>query len=221
MLRCIVLSLIALFTLPASAQYNIKKLMEEGRRTLDMGYYVASMQIFTRIVALKPNLYEAWYLLALSKYHLEDFHGAHEDCKAALALQPYIADIFELYGMTCIREEKFDSAIVAYTKALEINPGNKDFWYNRAYSYFMSSNREESLKQINHILDRWPSFKEALSLREEIKSGRKAQRKLHPPSQVDLLKLKTLNRSTWLMKRMPLEKTKDNGKPKTDNQNLF
>lgn len=59
MLRCIVLSLIALFTLPASAQYNIKKLMEEGRRTLDMGYYVASMQIFTRIVALKPNLYEA------------------------------------------------------------------------------------------------------------------------------------------------------------------
>ena len=50
---------------------------------------------------------------------------------------------------------------------------------------------------------------------------RKAQRKLHPPSQVDLLKLKTLNRSTWLMKRMPLEKPKDNGKPKTDNQNLF
>lgn len=52
MVRGIVVSLLCLLAMPSAAQYNIKKMMEEGRRTLDRGYYVASMQIFTRIVAL-------------------------------------------------------------------------------------------------------------------------------------------------------------------------
>ena len=100
MLRGFVVSLLCLLALPSAAQYNVKKMMEEGRRTLDQGYYVTSMQIFSRIVALKPNLYEAWYLMALSKYHLEDYKGAGDDCRRALTLQPYIADIYELYGMS-------------------------------------------------------------------------------------------------------------------------
>ena len=74
--------------LPLSAQYNVKRLMEEGRRQLDMGYYVVAMQVFERIAAMKPHQYEAWYLSALCKYRLEDFRGAAEDGSRALALQP-------------------------------------------------------------------------------------------------------------------------------------
>ena len=48
MLRGVVVSLLCLLALPSAAQYNIKKMMEEGRRTLDQGYYVTSMQIFSR-----------------------------------------------------------------------------------------------------------------------------------------------------------------------------
>ena len=113
MLRGVVVSLLCLLALPSAAQYNIKKMMEEGRRTLDQGYYVTSMQIFSRIVGLKPNHYEAWYLMALSKYRLEDYKGADDDCRRALNLQPYIADIYELYGMTNIRLERYDSAVTA------------------------------------------------------------------------------------------------------------
>ena len=40
--------------LPLSAQYNVKRLLEEGRRQLDMGYYVVAMQVFERIAAMKP-----------------------------------------------------------------------------------------------------------------------------------------------------------------------
>ena len=76
--------------LPLSAQYNVKRLMEEGRRQLDMGYYVVAMQVFERIAAMKPHQYEAWYLSALCKYRLEDFKGATEDGSRALALQPDI-----------------------------------------------------------------------------------------------------------------------------------
>ncbi len=111
--------------------------MEEGRSSLNNGYYIISLDIFRRIVALKPNLYEAWYLMALSKYHLEDYKGAYEDCQKALELQPYIADIYDLYGLICIHEEKYDNAVDAYTKAIKINSDNQELWFNRAYCLYM------------------------------------------------------------------------------------
>ena len=173
MLRGFVVSLLCLLALPSAAQYNVKKMMEEGRRTLDQGYYVTSMQIFSRIVALKPNLYEAWYLMALSKYHLEDYKGAGDDCRSALTLQPYIADIYELYGMSCIRVERYDSAIVAFTHALDITPDNRDYWFNRAYCFYQIGDYKTALEQVDYILRRWPVFEAASQLRADIVAGRR------------------------------------------------
>ena len=147
--------------------------MEEGKRTLDQGYYVTSMQIFSRIVALKPNLYEAWYSMALSKYHLEDYKGAIDDCRRALTLQPYIADIYELYGMSNIRVERYDSAIVAFTRALDITPDNRNYWFNRAYCLYQVGDSKAALQQLDYILKRWKSFDAATQLRADIVAGRK------------------------------------------------
>ena len=66
---------------------------------------------------------------SIVKYHLEDYKGAANDCRQALVLQPYIADIYELYGMTNIRLERYDSAVVAYTHAIDINTDNRDYWF--------------------------------------------------------------------------------------------
>ena len=107
--------------------------MEEGRRSLDVGYYVVSMQIFQRVVSLKPNMYEAWYLSGLSKYHLEDYEGAIADCSQAIRLNPYIHDIFDLRAMSRIKEADYDSAAVDFTRAIEMDKDNRDYWFNRAY----------------------------------------------------------------------------------------
>ena len=173
MVRGIVVALLCLLAMPSAAQYNIRKMMEEGRRTLDQGYYVTSLQLFSRIVALKPNLYEAWYLMALAKYHLEDYKGSDGDCRRALALQPYIAEIYDLYGMVSIREGHYDSAVVAYTHALDICSDNRDYWFNRAYSLYQAGDRQVALRQLDYILRRWRSFDTAALLRADILAGRR------------------------------------------------
>ena len=213
MLRGIVVSLLCLLTLPAAAQYNINKMMEEGRRTLDQGYYVTSMQIFSRIVGLKPNLYEAWYLMALSKYHLEDYKGADSDCRRALELQPYIADIYELYGMTNIREERYDSAIVAYTHAIDISPDNRDYWFNRAYCLYRVGDKQTALTQLDYMLKRWKDFSEAQQLRADIKAGRQPKQRPSKPILFDINHLRPLNKSPWLMKPITEGDNKQNRLP--------
>jgi tetratricopeptide (TPR) repeat protein len=162
--------------LPVSAQYNIKKMMEEGRNTLDAGFYVISLQIFGRVAGLKPNMYEAWYLMGLSKYHLDDFEGAEQDCTEAIKLNPYIADIFDLRAMSRIQEEKFDSAAVDYTRALDLQPANRTYWYNRAYCYYYAGERQLALEQLHYIVNRWRNFQQARTLLREVQNGRKPER---------------------------------------------
>ena len=164
-----------LFPLTASAQYNIKKLMEEGRSTLDAGYYVASMQIFNRVVSLKPRLYEAWYLMALSKYHLDDYDGVEQDCSEAIKLNPYVTEIYDLRAMARIKTEHFDSAAVDYTHAIDLQPDNHDYWYNRAYCYYRGGQDVLAVEQLEYITKRWANFTQAKTLLREVKSGRKPQ----------------------------------------------
>ena len=193
MLRAILVSLLCLLALPSAAQYNIRKMMEEGRRTLDQGYYVTSMQIFSRIVALKPNLYEAWYLMALSKYHLEDYKGAGDDCRRALSLQPYVADIYELYGMSSIRMEHYDSAIVAFACAIDITPANRDYWFNLAYCLYQVGDSQTALRHLDYILWRWRSFDAATQLRADILAGRKPRQQPVKPNGSPFYRLPSLH----------------------------
>lgn len=166
------IALMLFAAMSASAQYNIKKMMEEGRRTLDMGYYLVSMELFNRVVSLKPKLYEAWFLMGKSKYHLEDYDGAEQDCTRAIELNPYIADLHELRAICRIRMEQFDSAAVDYTAAIELEPGRRELWFNRAYCYYRGEHRGMALQQLDYIVSRWPGFTEALALLHEVQSGR-------------------------------------------------
>ena len=176
--RCLLVA--ALFLtgiLSVSAQYNVKKLMEEGRETLDKGYYLVAMQIFSRILSVKPNLYEPWFLRGTAKYQLDDFEGAEGDCSAAINLNPYVDEIYELRAMSRIRLEKYDSAAVDYTHAVELNKDNRDYWYNRAYCYYYGGQTALALQQLDYILKRWPQFHEAIVLRRDILNGKPAPAK--------------------------------------------
>lgn len=176
--RCLLVA--ALFLtgiLSVSAQYNVKKLMEEGRETLDKGYYLVAMQIFSRILSVKPNLYEPWFLRGTAKYQLDDFEGAEGDCSAAINLNPYADEVYELRAMSRIRLEKYDSAAVDYTHAVELNKDNRDYWYNRAYCYYYGGQTALALQQLDYILKRWPQFHEAFVLRRDILNGKPAPAK--------------------------------------------
>ena len=176
--RCLLVAVLFLAgILSVSAQYNVKKLMEEGRETLDKGYYLVAMQIFSRILSVKPILYEPWFLRGTAKYQLDDFEGAESDCSAAIRLNPYVDEIYDLRAMSRIRLEKYDSAAVDYTQAIELNKDNRDYWYNRAYCYYYGGQTALALQQLDYILKRWPYFREAVVLRRDILNGKPAPAK--------------------------------------------
>ncbi len=187
--RLTITSLILVFSLPSLGQYNTKKLLQEGRQQLEQGFYVSSLLIFQKIAALNGNLYEPWYLMAKAKYHLEDYQGAEEDCVKTLSLQPYIADIYDLYGMVLIKQGKYKQAAEAYSNAIDIDKMNTAFYFNRAYCYYEDGQREKAVAELEKIVRQWPSFKMARSFLQEIKSDKVVTRKFNKQSPLPLPKL--------------------------------
>jgi tetratricopeptide (TPR) repeat protein len=152
-------------------------MMEEGHRSLDMGYYVVALQIFQRVLGLRPDKYDAWYLSGLSKYHLEDYAGAESDCSHAIELNPFVVDIYETRAMSRLRTEKYDSAIADFTHAIEVNPDNSSYWFNRAYCYAQEHAFSIALQQLDYIQKRWPKLEEARNLRQTILATQRLRRR--------------------------------------------
>ena len=73
--------------------------------------------------------------------------------------------------MASMRLERYDSAAIDYTRALEIDDANRDYWYNRAYAIYMGGDSVVAHQQIDYILRRWPEFQQAQWLRSMIDRG--------------------------------------------------
>lgn len=147
-----IIGFVCFCNLPSFAQYNMKKLLQEGRLEIEQGLYVSSLVIFQKIVALNPNLYEPFYLMAKAKYYLEDYQGAEADCAKAITLQPYIADIYDLYGMILIKQGKYHNAAEAYSSAIEIDKMRNNFYFNRAYCYYADGQKEKAIRELENIV---------------------------------------------------------------------
>lgn len=66
------------------------------------------------------------------KFYLDDYSGAELDATEALRLNPYVSELYDLRGITRIRQKDYSGAIADYTDAVRRNPTNKSYWYNRA-----------------------------------------------------------------------------------------
>ncbi len=155
------------FSLPSHAQYNIDRLVTIGRSALYYEDYVLSMQYFNQAIAVKPYLYEPWFLRGVAKYHLDDFSGAESDCTEAIKRNPYVVGIYELRGLTRIQQEKFPEAIADYDRALRLSPDNRSLWHNRVLCHIQNKDYDEALAELDTMQARWSHYAASYTMRAD------------------------------------------------------
>jgi tetratricopeptide (TPR) repeat protein len=67
---------------------------------------------------------EARLMLAAAKMNVQDFSGALEDLKKAVALNPKLPDVYSYYGLALLSTGDTPEAAVAFRKELESNPND-------------------------------------------------------------------------------------------------
>lgn len=158
----------ALLAMPASAQYNVDRLITSGEVALHYEDYVLSIQYFNKAIALKPYLWLPWYNRGVAKFYLDDYVGSEQDVSQAISLNPYIEQLFDLRGLSRIRQDHYEEAIGDYTRAIGLNPGVSSFWFNRAVCRMKVKDYDRALLETDTIIRRWAGMANAYSLKAEI-----------------------------------------------------
>ncbi|MCS7034086.1 MAG: tetratricopeptide repeat protein [Phycisphaerae bacterium] len=96
--------------------------VHRGVQAMNAGRYDQAIRHFTRAIEMCPDFAEAWNQRAVARYLTEDYAASLSDAHQAVALNPHHFGAWSGVGHCCACLGRFDEAIEAYQRALEINP---------------------------------------------------------------------------------------------------
>lgn len=109
------------------AQAN--KLKEEGNALMKASQFDAAINKYNE--AIKLNREPAYFCNRAAAYcRLEQYDLAIQDCRTALALDPKYSKAYGRMGLALSCQNRYDQAVEAYKKALELEPNQESYKNN-------------------------------------------------------------------------------------------
>lgn len=100
----------------------VNRLMAEGVDAMAAQDYRTALSDFSEIVKLAPDFAEGWNKRATVLYLIGDFKGSLADVDKTLALEPRHFGALSGLGLINTALDRDEEAIVAFEKALAVNP---------------------------------------------------------------------------------------------------
>lgn len=87
----------------------------------------------------------------MAKLNLGDYKGAEDDATLCIDRNPFIVDAYQVRGVARQNSRKFAEAITDYDKALDIQPDNKNFMFNKALCQLQLKQYHESDSTFHYL----------------------------------------------------------------------
>ncbi|KAL3119654.1 hypothetical protein niasHT_006740 [Heterodera trifolii] len=117
---------------PKPTQTDVEKsnaLKEEGNELVKSNKFEEAILKYNE--AIKLNRDPIFFCNRAAAYcRLEQYDLAIQDCRTALALDPKYAKAYGRMGVALSCQNRYDQAVEAYKKALELDPGNESYKNN-------------------------------------------------------------------------------------------
>lgn len=197
----------ALFSVcPLLSQINTDQVIFMGRSALASSDYLTAIHYFNQVIEAKPFLWEPYYFRAYTKFILDDYTGAEEDCTKSINANPFQIGVYQLRGLCRIRLEQYDKAAEDYTKTIAEKPQDEGALYNRGLCHLQLKEYDKALKDIDTLLKFKPNFYRAYAIKAQISLAQKDT--VQGINYIDkLLKMNPENADGWSFKgRYALEK---------------
>ena len=101
---------------------DVSQLMEIGIHGLNYSTYRKALRSFDRIIEMAPQFAEGWNKRATLYYHIREYRRSIDDIKETLRLEPRHFGAWSGLGLVSLAQENYPGALVAFKKALSINP---------------------------------------------------------------------------------------------------
>jgi tetratricopeptide (TPR) repeat protein len=109
-----------------SGRPDVDRLLEEATDHMRTGNHERALAILDRIVEMAPDFAEGWNKRATVLYMLDRHDRSLEDIARVLKLEPRHFGAIAGSGLIAIARSDWKSALVAYRRALALNPFLKE-----------------------------------------------------------------------------------------------
>ena len=117
--------------------------------------YSAAIASLRKVVAQRPEMFQAWSALAQCYRATKQYGHAVEPYQQALAMQPDPKLAYNL-GYCAMKAKRHDTAEAAYLKALELDPTMIEARYNLSLNYMDAARYEDAVTSFDAMLELEP-----------------------------------------------------------------
>lgn len=129
--------------------------------------YNEALDSFRKAAQVDPSYIKAFYAQGVLLNRMGQLNEAVESFRKAISIQNADADdLSKAYaglGLAFYKQNNFDQAIGAYTKAVELYPRNDDAWYNLAKTYADKKDYKNSVDALRKATELEPRNHKYLS----------------------------------------------------------
>ncbi len=128
-------------------------LYNKGIALGNLGRYEEAIAAFNAALVIKPDKHEALYTKGIALGKSGRYEEAIAAYDAALAIKPDDHGLLNNKGIALGKLGRHEEAIAAYDAALAIKPDYASAWYNKACSYALSKQLEDTLTCLQKAIE--------------------------------------------------------------------
>ena len=116
-----------------------------------------AVDVLNRLTEIDENHLEGHINLAVAQVNINDFEGAEQSYKQAIVIAPDAANPRYNLGNLYWQQERYEEALAAYAKSVELDPIDNDALYNLAITYIALDDADSALPLFEQLSIRMPN----------------------------------------------------------------
>ena len=143
----------------------------QGILLLETGQSEAARECLREVFTGVSQRSREYLTRALERMRGKEYDKALEDLDRALELNPKYPDLQNFRGIVLCELERFDEALAAFRRSVELSPSHLVPCLNLAFTYLRADRRQEGEAELEAILAREPTASVAMAKLEELRSA--------------------------------------------------
>jgi tetratricopeptide (TPR) repeat protein len=128
-----------------------------GVLLLNENRYVEAVDVLNQLTEIDENHLEGHINLAVAQVNTDDLQGAEQSYKQAIAIAPDAANPRYNLGNLYWQQERYEEALAAYAKSVELDPSDNDALYNLAITHIALNDADSALPLFEQLSVRMPN----------------------------------------------------------------
>jgi len=147
-----------------------------GILKIKMGKPDEALVDFNKAIEINPKFAGPHADKGMAEINLDKLTEGEVDILKALELEPEMPRAYNYRGLLEIRKNNLETALVYFSKAIEISAKYTEAHLNRAKAYMAKKDFTSALRDVNIVLEQFPTNSDAAQLKAEIQKANRLSR---------------------------------------------